>query len=281
MIQLTRLYPDRSTRPLAGTYLAHELRERGAPGRPFVYTNFIASLDGRIAQRDAQTGRYGVPRAIANDDDWRLFLELAAQADAVVTSGRRLRELAARGRTLRCVSDLVAPDLAAWRRARALPPFPACIVLSATLNLPYDALRALEHDELIVVCNAEPTTTQRRALDAARVTVATAGGGRVRADAVLDAARQRGYRTLYSIGGPKVFHTLLADQALHRVYLTHSHRLLAGDEFDTLLEGSSLMPPAALTLHELHLLDGTNATPQMLFGSYDVATNGTARAMQE
>lgn len=281
MTQLTRLYPDRLTRPLAGTYLAHELRDRGAPGRPFVYTNFIASLDGRIALRDARTRRYGVPRAIANDDDWRLFLELAAQADAVVTSARRLRELAARGRTLRCVSDLAAADLAAWRRARQLPPFPACIVLSTTLNLPYDALRALEHDEIIVVSSTEPTPTQRRALDDAGVTVAASGGGRVRGDAVLDVARRRGYRTLYAIGGPKVFHTLLADHAMHRVYLTHSHRLLAGEEFDTLLEGSSLAPPAALTLHELHLFDADGDAPQMLFASYDVATNGTARTTQE
>lgn len=276
MTDVTRLYPDPGTRPLVGTYLAHALRERGTPDAPFVYTNFIASLDGRIAQRDPHNGRYGVPRAIANPLDWRLFLELAAQADAVVTSGRRLRELAARGRSLRCVPDLAADDLTAWRRARDLSPFPACIVITAALDLPYDALRALPHDELVILCPGAPTPAQRRALDTAGITLVSVDAKRVRGAAVLEAARERGYRTLYSIGGPRVLHTLAADGALHRMYLTHAHRLLAGDDYDTLLAGNSLLPPVTLRLHQLHRLAANGDTPEMLFGSYDVAD-----AMQE
>lgn len=278
MTDLTRLFPDRAIRPLAGAYLAHALRERGTPDAPFVYTNFIASLDGRIAQRDPHSGRYGVPRAIANDLDWRLFLELAAQADAVVTSARRLRELAARGRTLRCVPDLAAADLAAWRRERELALFPACIVITATFDLPYDALRTLEHDDLLILTVAAPTSVQQRALDATGASIIHINDERVGGRAILEAARDRGYRTLYSIGGPKVFHTLLADGAMHRLYLTHAHRLLAGDAYDTLLAGTSLLPPVALQLHELNLLAADGDTPQMLFGSYDVA--GATRALQ-
>lgn len=271
MPDLTRLYPNHAVRALDGAYLAHELRERGTPQAPFVYTNFISSVDGRIAQRDPDTGRYGVPRSIANDLDWHLFLELAAQADAVVTSGRRLRELAARGRSLRCVPDLARANYAAWRRARDLPPFPACIILSATLDLPYDALRGLEHDELVILTTTQPTPEQRAALDAAGASYVQVAD-RVRGAAVRELARQRGYRTLYSIGGPKVFHTLAADGALHRLYLTLSHRLLAGDDYDTVLAGPMLQPPVTLTLHELNLLAASDDAAQMLLASYDVAT---------
>lgn len=270
MTLITRLYPDHAERPLAGAYLAHALRERGTPDAPFIYTNFISSVDGRIAQRDPKTGRYGVPRTIANDLDWHLFLELAAQADAVVTSARRLRELAARARSLRCVPDLAGTDFRAWRRARDLPPFPACIVLSATLDLPYDALRQLEHDELIVVSTVAPSAAQQAALDAAGVTHVLAADSPVRGTAVRDIARSRGYRTLYSIGGPKVFRTLATDGVLHRLYLTLAHRLLAGDAYATLLAGSPLAPPIALTLHELHLIAADRDAPQMLLASYDV-----------
>lgn len=273
MPDLLRLYPDYANRALDGAYLAHGLRERGSPEAPFVYTNFISSLDGRIAQRDPDSGRYGVPRPIANNLDWRMFLELAAQADAVVTSGRRLRELAARARNLRCVPDLAGADYAAWRRARDLPPFPACIILSATLDLPFDAMRRLEHDELVILTTARPTTEQRAALDAAGVSYVHVANPRVRGTDVRDVARRRGYRTLYSIGGPKVFHTLAADGVLHRLYITLSHRLLAGEDYHTLLAGPSLQPPVTLTLHELNLITAAGDVPQMLLASYDIATS--------
>ncbi len=271
MTDIARLYPEPATRPLAGTYLAHNLRDRGTADAPFVYTNFIASLDGRIAQRDAHTGRYGVPRTIANDSDWRLYLELAAQADAVLTSARRLRELATIGRTLRCVADLAAPDLAAWRRERGLPPFPACMLVTATLDLPFDALRTLEHDEIAVLSAAAPTPAQRRALDDVGATLVPIVADRVRGRDIVNAARRHGYRTLYSIGGPNVFRTLTADGVMQRLYLTHAHRLLAGDDYATLLSGESLLPPVALRLHELYLLAAHGESPQMLLASYDIA----------
>ncbi len=270
MTDIARLYPEPGTQPLAGTYLAHALRERGTPDAPFVYTNFIASLDGRIAQRDAQTGRYGVPRAIANKLDWRLYLELAAQADAVLTSARRLRELATLGRTLRCVADLTARDLAAWRRERGMPTFPACVLVTATLDLPFDAMRMLEHDEITVLSAAEPTPAQRRAMDDVGATLVPIAADRVGGADVVDVARRRGYRTVYSIGGPNVLRMLAVDDSLHRLYLTHAHRLLAGDDYATLLSGDSLLPPVALKLHELYLLAARDDAPQMLFASYDV-----------
>ena len=271
MTDIARLYPEPATRPLAGTYLAHDLRARGTADEPFVYTNFIASLDGRIAQRDPHTGRYGVPRTIANDSDWRLYLELAAQADAVLTSARRLRELATIGRTLRCVADLATRDLAIWRRERGLPPFPACMLVTTTLDLPFDAMRTLEHDEIAVLSAAVPTPAQRRALDDVGATLVPIAADRVRGRDIVEAARRHGYRTLYSIGGPNVLRTLTADGAIQRLYLTHAHRLLAGDDYATLLAGESLLPPVALRLHELYLLAAHGESPQMLLASYDIA----------
>lgn len=270
MPEITRLYPDYAQLPLAGAYLAHALRERGTPEAPFVYTNFISSLDGRIAQRDPDTGCYGVPRSIANDLDWRLFLELAAQADAVITSGRRLRELAARGRSLRCVPDLAGANYATWRGEHDLSPFPACIVLSATLDLPYDALGRLEHDELVIVGTAQPSAAQQTALDAAGASYVRVAQ-HVRGTAVRDLARRRGWRTLYSIGGPKVFYTLAASGMLQRLYLTFAHQLLAGDDYATLLAGPLLRPAVALTLRELNLIAASGDAPQMLLASFDVA----------
>jgi len=96
--RISRLHPNAgSALPLQGVYLAHGLRKLASAQRPFIYSNFIASLDGRIAVPDPDTQRLRPPPAIANPHDWRLFLELATQADAVITSGRRLRELSENG----------------------------------------------------------------------------------------------------------------------------------------------------------------------------------------
>ena len=45
-----QLYPAPSREvPLPGLYLRHDLRRYGPElGRPFVYTNYVASIDGRM-----------------------------------------------------------------------------------------------------------------------------------------------------------------------------------------------------------------------------------------
>lgn len=272
---LTRLYPTAAQVSLAGTYLAHELRQQEKPKRPFIYTNFIASLDGRIALIDRRSGKSSTPSAIANRNDWRLFLELAAQADLVVTSGARLRALVSQGSTaVRFVPDLAGGDLAQWRRAHELPPFPACAVFTADANrLPLAALRRREHDELIVLTgtppNAESRTLQGEGLEG--VTLVHTGSDNGPGQALLDIARERGYRTVYSIGGPRVLHTLTRGAILDRVYLTSAHRLLGGEAFHTLTFGPEFSPPRALALRELYLHPAVGDTPEMLFGCYDVS----------
>src|SRR5438309_2107204 len=103
-----RLYPAPPLRlSLTGLYLGHELRTRARPGEPYVYSNFIASLDGRISELDPRSHRRVPPRAIRHPHDWQLYLELAAQADAVVVSGRRWRELRTEtDGAIQCVPDL-------------------------------------------------------------------------------------------------------------------------------------------------------------------------------
>ena len=46
--KLICLYPESGTAPLQGLYLRSDIRARAALS-PLVYTNFITSLDGRIA----------------------------------------------------------------------------------------------------------------------------------------------------------------------------------------------------------------------------------------
>ena len=76
-----RLYPGSGESvPLKGLYLrqekpAHEnIQEKS--GQPHVYANFLTSLDGRIALRDAGSEHYLLPDQLKSDEDFMLFLEL-------------------------------------------------------------------------------------------------------------------------------------------------------------------------------------------------------------
>jgi riboflavin biosynthesis pyrimidine reductase len=220
-----------------------------------VYTNYIVSLDGRIAVEHPVTGEHRVPETIANRRDWRLFQELAAQADVLVTSARYVRQLAAGS-----AQDVppISPepeyaDLTAWRTRQGLRPQPALVVLSASLDVPLDTVLA-RSDRPVLVVTGEGADPQRvRFLEHAGVTVITAGSGRrVEGKALVKSLAGLGFRSVYAMAGPQVLETLIIDSMLDRLYLTHAHRLVGGKSYDTLLESGLLNPPADFVLHALH-----------------------------
>lgn len=260
-----RLYPFPAARlPLSGLYLDQRLRERGAPGRPFIYANFIMSADGRISERDPRTQQRVFPRSLRHPHDWQAYLELAAQADAVVISGRRLRELGAdRNAELSCLPDLAHGALADWRRQRGLSPHPACIVLTSSLDLPYRTSDRRTHGEIIVLASAGAS------LSRAGFEVIFANGSRVRGDDVYRLAVDRGFATVYAISGPEILYTLISDHRVDRLYLTLSLQLVAGHDPDTLLRGDALALPPRFGLHELYLDNSRNDLPGLLFMSLD------------
>ncbi|MFL6655632.1 MAG: RibD family protein [Sulfurifustis sp.] len=262
-----RLYPFPAARlPLSGLYLAHRLRERGTHGRPYIYSNFIASLDGRISERDPRTQRRVFPRVLRHPHDWHAYLELAAQADAVVLSGRRLRELGAETDTeLRCMPDLASGPLADWRRQHGLRPQPACIVLTSSFDLPIRASDSRSDGEIIVVTGAGSVGRAQ----SSRFEIISVPGPRVSGDDVYRLAVDRGFWTVYAISGPDVFNTLMSTGRIDRLYLTLSLQLIGGREPDTLLHGDALTPPPGFALHELYLDTSRRDLPGLLLASLD------------
>ena len=128
------LFPEAGRpRALEGLYRDAPLTRKSSG--PFVYTNFITSLDGRIALDDTD-GQHRVPSAIANPRDWRLFQELAAHADVIVTSGRYLRDLnLGQAQDHLPVSEADAfEDLRRWRLERGLSAQPDIAILSYGLS---------------------------------------------------------------------------------------------------------------------------------------------------
>lgn len=264
-----QLYPHHAGHALEGIYLAHDLR-RLAADRPFVYANFVASLDGRIAIPDHVQGGLKVPSPIANDRDWRLFQELAIQADLIITTGRYLRDYAA-GKAqeiLRVYDDPRFADLKAWRAAQGLSPQPDLAVVSSSLDFPVPDALHLGGRRIVVVTDARADADRVAALEAQLGQVVIAGEGRVEGAVFVARMAEAGYRLIYSAAGPKIAHMLLGGGVLDRLYLTQVGRVLGGDPFSTPVDGALLEPAVALPLRTLYYdAHGAGGAGQ-LFGCY-------------
>lgn len=262
------------TRDLAGLYLSHNLRQPAfSAEKPFVYSNFVTSLDGRIAVPHPKRPGMVVPEQIANDRDWRLFQELAVQADLLITSGRYLRDYAD-GRVqeiLRVYDDPDFTDLKAWRLSQNLPLYPDLAVISGSLDFPIP--KALtQGDRTVVVfttAQADPERIRAKEKDLARVLIA--GDETVEGDRLIGQLGELGYQTIYSVTGPKVLHLLLVADQLDRLYLTFANRILGGRPFSSIVEGDLLPTPYDFKLFSLCLDPAGLGGLGQLFAGYQHA----------
>jgi len=269
-----QLYPPPAREvPLNGLYLGHDLRQHAADrDRPFIYTNYVTSLDGRIAiPRPGGKGMM-VPQKTANDRDWRLFQELAVQADVIITSGRYLRDYAdgKAQEILRVYEDPRFEDLGRWRTERGLTPYPDLAVISGSLDFPVPAFLTRGGRNVVILTHEAADQARRRELEAQGGRVIPVGETEVSGRQVGAALGEIGYRMVFMGTGPKVHHLLLAGNVLDRLYTTFAHRLLGGQPFSSLVEGELLDPATDLKLHTLyfdpHALNGQG----QLFLAYDL-----------
>ena len=273
MENILKLYPLPAEEiPLAGAYLAHNLRQlAGAGGKPFVYANFITSLDGRIAVPHPSGQGLMVPKTTANERDWRLFQELASQADIILSSGRYLRDWAqGRAQEILQVDDSRFADLRQWRMEQGLSPHPDIAILSASLDFSIPSMLTAGGRRVIVFTTAGQDPQRVEQIQAQAGEVIAAGEGSINGQLLLNSLAELGYRTVYSSAGPRILHLLLAGGALDRLYLTYANRLLGGQPFSSILEGPPLDPPVDLKIHEISIDPYALGGSGQLFVSYDV-----------
>ena len=272
--QILELFPHAgTTRALDGTYLAHELHRLGTLEQPFVYANFVSSLDGRIAIVEARTGESYVLEELTSGHDWRLFQELQAQADCMVTHGGYLRALAARK-----FEDIlqvgVAPkvvDLGRWRAARGLRRQPAIAIVSRSLDFPMPPSLA-RHEQPVHIITADGAPADRVAFwrDQGCEVVIAGPGASVEGAPMIQALGARGYACLYLLAGPQMLETVLRDGSLSRLYLTVTHQLIGGETFHTLTAGPPLGRAGRLHLRTLHYDAVAPKGTGQWFASFDV-----------
>ena len=254
-MNILKLYPGQpEERPLRGTYLAHELHRQGTPERPFVYGNFVSSLDGRIAIDDPHKGSH-VPLSLTSGNDFRLFLELQAQADCLISHGGYMRAIAAG-----MLDDILqvgaldgTDDLAQWRTEHGLAPQPALVIASATLDFSVPE-STRERGQTVYIAtgrNADPERA-RHFQDLGYEVIVSGAASMVEGAPLIQAMAARGYRSYYLLAGPRMLHAMLRDRQLSRLYLTVAHLLVGGEGFHTLTLGPEFEKAGRMRMMSLY-----------------------------
>lgn len=269
---IIRLYPQPGgEQSFKGTYLAHDLRQYTSEGQAFVYTDYIASLDGRIAIPRDDTQDMDVPRPIANDRDWRLFQELAVQADLIISSSNYIHGWAyGKAREILQVDDPQFADLRDWRQTHDLPSQADIAIIAKDLRFSIPDVLTTEGRKAIVFTTADPDPVCVREIEKQGVQVIVAGDQEsVNGTTMVDHLTGLGYRTIFSSAGPQVFSLLLRNNVVNRLYVTHTCKIVGGNSYASLVEGDLLKPAIDLTLNSLYIDPPGQDGLSQLFITYD------------
>lgn len=271
---VTRLYPaPMSVVRLHGLFLNSELRGQGASGLSYVYTNFVASLDGRIAVKAEGKKRASIPGAITNPRDWRLYQELSAQADVIVVSAGHARAMP-RSQCLHpfpfCL-PVDACDLKQWRLRKGLEECPALAIVSASMALPVRQLAEALQAKIICLTGRAGDEGRKADAETAGVSVLTVSqSDQVSGAEAVDGLFASGFRYIYSVAGGGFMRALLQDGVLDRLYLTQVDRFIGGVSFESLVSGESLSPPVDACLVALYQDSSPGLPVSQTYAVYEI-----------
>jgi riboflavin biosynthesis pyrimidine reductase len=243
-VTFDRLVPGGDPVPAAEALAAARLGALAGPDRPYVFMNFVSTLDGRAAL-DGSTRPLGGPADLA------MLLALRDIADAVLIGPGTVR---AEGYA-RLVGD---PERRAAREAAGLSADPPAVLISRRFIIPWEAgLFAAPSQPVIVYTSAEAAVVDAPPVAAPVEVVRLAECTPAHALADL---RARGIRALLSEGGPTLFNGLLAAGLVDELFLTLTP-VLTADHLETpILSGPRLAAPVRSELrwllrsgHELFL----------------------------
>ena len=276
--ELLYLYPPSSAPvELEGVYLQENFvcgRQAGSENAdtPYIYANFLTSLDGRIAVRAEGEPHYSLPQGLTSETDFRLFLELYAHADCIVTHSGYLRALAA-GRldnVLQIPQFEWTEYIHEWRAARGMKAAPDVVIVSGGLDFPlHDSLTA-HGQQVHIVTGVEATDDRKRTLIADGREVHALGGQRhVNSVELKDFLSRLHYQQVYLVAGPLLLEDMLARQQLDRLYVTVRHQLFGGEDFQTLIPSLNLGSTGHLSLRQLYMEQEENDEPGQWYASFD------------
>lgn len=209
---MRRLLPDPSPTTVDDQLDRYRPWEQQREERPFVAMNFAATVDGRAAIG-------GVSGPIGSETDTLLLARLRTRFDAVMIGAGTMRA--------ERYGRVVASEEQRQRRERiGLDPDPLTVIVSGSLDLPWDASLFTAGGGPVLVFTAaatEPPPTETP------VEVVRHEGAVNLAEALAHLRHEHGIRALICEGGPHL-HAQLEDEGLvDELFLTIAPKLSGGD----------------------------------------------------
>ncbi|WP_349236128.1 pyrimidine reductase family protein [Cryobacterium sp. BB307] len=181
---------------------------------PLLRMNFVSSVDGAATHRGQSGG-------LSGEADKRLFQLLRRVCDVVLVGAGTVRIEGYEAMR-------VSAESVRWRHAAGLPEHPVFAIVSGSLDL--DPASRIFTDAPVrpIVITTERAPAGERARFDALADVIVCGQELVDVDAMLGELRRRGLAHILCEGGPTLFGTLLAADAVDELCITISAILESG-----------------------------------------------------
>jgi len=196
------------------------------PGdRPFVAVNMITTLDGRASI-------HGRSKDLGGEVDSELLLKLRRRFDAVMVGAGTIRA----ERYGRIVRDAAARS---QREQIGLAPDPLAVIVSGSLDLPFDApIFTCGAGEILIFTRSERSVPET----ATPLRIERVDGPVSVENVLLHLRGHCGVRAVLCEGGPQLFGQLEAAGIVDDLFLTISPELVGGEPSPRILEGALVSP---------------------------------------
>ena len=234
---------------------------------PFVFANFVSSIDGIVSYDEPGFERAREVSAGYAADRFMLAL-LRAAADAVIVGAGTLRKEPGVWTAASVAPDL-ADDFADLRKRLGRPPHPTTIIVSASAEIEA-GVPAFRGEAPVVIATTRAGANRLAGMPNVQVrTVSDVAP--LPSRAIVDlAVRESGGTRILTEGGPTLFGQFLADRAIDELFLTIAPRV-AGRSREkrrlALVEGAAFSPPQS----PLGALLSLKLADDYLFARYAIA----------
>jgi riboflavin biosynthesis pyrimidine reductase len=260
---------ENQIKEIEGLYLKRDLQGLSKKaGRMVIIANYVTDINDVIARKD-ESGEFQVATELKNNPDWRLFQELTAQADIIITGAGYLKRFAAKGEGAENVIDQFSSggqfeNLGNWRLEQGFKKRnPDIAIVSRSLD--FDIPKAVFGDgRRVIVFTTYEGTISPKAKEFKNMGVFVIGSGvdgvdgKIMADFLASGKVGEKYNVVKMTTGPRVLKILLDANVLDELYITQVQREIEADAKDiqTVLRGTKISDLPGFKVSELYTLTG-------------------------
>lgn len=267
-----------------GLYLRLDLQEVAKKsGKALVIANYVCDQNDVIAKK--KEGEFQVPWELKNAPDWRLFQELTAQSDVIITGTGYLQRFAKMGAKAQDVINQFSKngefaELGDWRDKHGMKRNPDIAVVSRSLDFDIpEAIFSENRKVYVFTTNDGAASPKAKEYQKAGAEVLPAGKNGVDGKIMIRNLESRGYKVIKNTTGPRVLEILLHGHVLDAIFITRVQKGITkeGEEFQTVLKDKKLENLNEFKYNRLFYLEEVKAADGNMisedFGVYNKISN--------